>query len=92
VQWAAYKCGLKDFRDYILLGDDIVIKNDKVAQIYCNLMKIWGVDISKAKTHVSKDTYEFAKRWIHRGQEISPLPLKGICRHYSEPKTVLTIV
>jgi hypothetical protein len=37
-----------------------------------------GVDISVAKTHVSKDTYEFAKRWIKSGKEITGLPLKGI--------------
>jgi hypothetical protein len=38
VQWAAYKCGFKDFTDYILLGDDIVIKNDDVAAKYIGLM------------------------------------------------------
>jgi hypothetical protein len=37
-----------------------------------------GVDISQSKTHVSKNTYEFAKRWIHHGKEITGLPLKGI--------------
>jgi len=37
-----------------------------------------GVDISSSKTHVSYDTYEFAKRWIMHGVEISGLPMKGI--------------
>lgn len=92
VQWAAYKAGLTDFTDYILLGDDIVIKNDRVAQIYIGLMTKWGVEISQSKTHVSYHTYEFAKRWIHYGEEISPFPVKGASRHFKEPKTVLSLV
>jgi hypothetical protein len=55
-------CGISNFKDYILLGDDIVIKNDKVASKYIKIMTRLGVDISLHKTHVSKDTYEFAKR------------------------------
>jgi hypothetical protein len=92
VQWAAYLCGIRDFQDYILLGDDIVIKNDIVAQRYIGLMRRWGVEISEAKTHVSPDTYEFAKRWIHQQREISPLPVKGIMEHFKEYKTVLSLI
>jgi hypothetical protein len=46
----------------MILGDDIVIKNDKVAKTYIKVMQGLGVDISTNKTHVSSDTYEFAKR------------------------------
>jgi len=60
------------------LGDDIVIKNDKVAQKYIGIMTKLGVSISMHKTHVSKDTYEFAKRWICKSKEITGIPLKGI--------------
>jgi hypothetical protein len=78
VAWAAHLCGLINFTDYILLGDDIVINNNDVAIKYRTIMTRLGVDISVHKTHVSRNTYEFAKRWIQRGVEISPLPLKGI--------------
>jgi hypothetical protein len=78
VHWAAYLCGLSDFKDYIILGDDIVIKDNRVARKYITLMTRFGVDISPTKTHVSLDTYEFAKRWISKGREISGLSLKGI--------------
>jgi hypothetical protein len=60
------------------LGDDIVIKNNRVAQIYITIMTRLGVDISVSKTHVSKDTYEFAKRWIKGGREVTGIPLKGL--------------
>jgi hypothetical protein len=62
VAWAAHQSGLSNFCDYIILGDDIVIKNNKVAKNYIKAMTRLGVDISVPKTHVSKDTYEFAKR------------------------------
>jgi hypothetical protein len=62
VAFAAHRAGISDFRDYIILGDDIVIKNDKVAKEYIYVMTRLGVDISMNKTHVSKHTYEFAKR------------------------------
>jgi hypothetical protein len=55
-------CGLHNFDQYIILGDDIVIKNDAVAKTYIEVMTKLGVEISLNKTHVSVDTYEFAKR------------------------------
>jgi hypothetical protein len=46
----------------MILGDDIVIKNDKVAKKYIDIIKALGVEFSLQKTHVSTNTYEFAKR------------------------------
>jgi hypothetical protein len=66
------------FTRYALLGDDIVINHHGVAAEYRTLLKSIGVDISDAKTHVSDDTYEFAKRWIYRGLEVSPAPLGSL--------------
>lgn len=79
VQYSA-KCAGENlpFRDYMLLGDDIVIANKAVSVKYMDTMKELGVNISFHKTHVSKDTYEFAKRWIHKGVEVSPIPLRGL--------------
>jgi len=54
--------GFKSFNQYIILGDDVVIKNNKVAERYIDVMTGLGVDISVMKTHVSLHTYEFAKR------------------------------
>jgi len=46
----------------MILGDDIVIKNNAVAEAYIRVIKGLGVELSIQKTHVSNDTYEFAKR------------------------------
>jgi hypothetical protein len=89
VHWAAHLCGLTNFKKYIILGDDIVINHDKVARKYIKIMNNLGVDISLNKTHVSKNTYEFAKRWIRRSIEVSPLPLKGILLNLNRPQVVL---
>lgn len=62
VAWCAHLVGIDKFDQYIMLGDDIVIKNDKVASKYKTIMRRLGVEISEQKTHVSKTTYEFAKR------------------------------
>jgi hypothetical protein len=62
VQFSAYLEGVYPFSHYILLGDDIVIYNDKVAKRYMKIMKSLGVELSPNKSHVSFDTYEFAKR------------------------------
>jgi len=89
VQWSAFLCGMHDFKDYILLGDDIVIANDKVARKYKSIMNKLGVEISEAKSHVSKNTYEFAKRWVRNRVEVSPVPLKGILNNINNINVVL---
>lgn len=92
VAWAAHLCGHSRFNNYILLGDDIVIRDDKVSAKYITIMTRLGVDISVSKTHVSKDTYEFAKRWIRGNQELTGVPLHGLVSNISNPKIVLTIL
>jgi hypothetical protein len=62
VHYCAFLEGIEDFDQYIILGDDIVIKNDNVAKRYIDVITSLGVEVSLNKTHVSKDTYEFAKR------------------------------
>jgi hypothetical protein len=62
---------------YILLGDDIVIRNNGIAKAYLAILKDIGVGISDAKTHVSKNMYEFAKRWYVNGVEVTGVPVRA---------------
>nr|QIR30244.1 RNA-dependent RNA polymerase [Plasmopara viticola lesion associated mitovirus 21] len=78
VHTAALRCNLREFEDYCILGDDVVIYHEDVAATYVKLMTDLGVEISDSKSHVSKDTFEFAKRWFHQGTEVSPYPLMGL--------------
>jgi len=79
VQLAAYNAGHRAwFRLYVVLGDDIVIFDDDVASHYCILMADLGVGIGFAKSLVSKDSFEFAKRYYRRGEDLSPLSFREV--------------
>jgi len=61
VRFSALKCGISNFRDYSLLGDDICIYNDAVASMYLKVMETLGVSINLNKSILSSDFAEFAK-------------------------------
>jgi len=92
VQYAAYLVGIYPFKEYILLGDDIVIYNDKVALEYKKLILGLGVEISETKSHVSKDTYEFAKRWFHKGVEVTGVPIQGFISTIKSPIEMMGLI
>nr|UUW21466.1 MAG: RNA-dependent RNA polymerase [Sanya mito-like virus 2] len=92
VQYAAHLVGKYPTDQYILLGDDIVIYDDSIAESYRSIVNQLGVEISPIKTHVSKDTYEFAKRWFRSGVEFSGIPLNGIRATLDNPTGLFEIV
>jgi len=63
---------------YALLGDDIVLTDVDVVREYRAILLEIGVDVSEPKTHESQDTYEFAKRWIHKGTEVTGAPFGSL--------------
>jgi hypothetical protein len=92
VHWCAHLCGVSQFNQYIILGDDIVIKHDRIAQKYIDWCKYLDVPISLTKTHVSSDTYEFAKRWFKNCDEVTGMPMRGIIDNIFNPFIVYTIL
>lgn len=84
VMEAAARAGLTMFKDYVILGDDIMIANEDVAMKYKHIMECLGLGISEHKSIVSKgtDTFipvaEICRRLFIGGMEISPLPVKLI--------------
>jgi hypothetical protein len=76
---AASRCGIRKFRTYRILGDDIVIGNDRVAEEYLRILDQLGNPPSEAKSHRTDRFFEFAKRlFTSTGQEFSPFPLAGL--------------
>lgn len=63
---------------YALLGDDIVIGDRTVGEKYVQVIRSLGVEVSEAKTHISSNFYEFAKRLVLNDQEISPFPFSAL--------------
>lgn len=61
VRISAMNRGINSFSDYAIIGDDIVIANNDVAEEYLNLMKLLGVSINLSKSVISPLFGEFAK-------------------------------
>nr|UPW42098.1 MAG: putative RNA dependent RNA polymerase [Guangxi sediment mito-like virus 1] len=61
VKMASLRVGLNGFKDYCILGDDLVIRNEAVAKEYMVLMSLLGVSINLSKSVISKYFCEFAK-------------------------------
>ena len=89
VQEAARLAGLHNFKDYALLGDDIVINGANVANNYRGLMASLGVKISPHKSILpnveEKVGAEFAKRLILNGSDVSPIPVHLVCETIQNP-------
>jgi len=73
----------KDELRYRILGDDIVIFDDEVAQHYQDLLKDLGVEISEAKSIVSADVAEFAGKVIFKDYILSGYKWTGICSDFN---------
>lgn len=64
------------FSSYLVLGDDIVIFDKKVADKYLDVMTDLGVGINIVKSVISYDSFEFAKRFYCQGVDLSPVSFK----------------
>jgi hypothetical protein len=73
VRHAALKAGIHNFKDYAVLGDDLVIANDDVAHHYLALCENLGVEINLSKSIISDSIAEFAKKWKGSGINITPI-------------------
>lgn len=70
VQFAAYRVAVHEaasyrwFRDYAVLGDDVVIGNKAVAEAYLQILREIGVEAGLAKSVIArgKVLLEFAKK------------------------------
>jgi hypothetical protein len=91
IQYCASRCGLKDFKDYTVLGDDVAIFSKRVASRYTDLMAKVGVRINLQKSLVwepgmkSRPFGEFAKRIIWNETDITPIPLDLLETYWKAP-------
>lgn len=94
VRYAALQVGYKRFSDYLVLGDDIVIANEKVAKEYHKLIESLGVRISAPKSVISSPGYqslEFASKLLVNGLDISPFPVGSILESRKNLSSLLTL-
>jgi len=80
VQIAANRVGQTPFKDYVIVGDDIVINSPSVAISYKELINDIGVDINDNKSIVPHYAdcrgAEFCSKLCINGIDASPLPVK----------------
>jgi hypothetical protein len=81
VQASAWLAGLPRgtlYRNYAVLGDDLVIGDAIVKDAYLEILRSLGVKVGIHKSLLSPkgEALEFAKRTIWRGVDVSPIPLK----------------
>lgn len=75
LRYAAFKVGINN-PVYWVLGDDVLIKNSKLATKYMELLQQLGVDISVKKSIIPRDnsasSAEFAKHLVVAGIDYTP--------------------
>jgi hypothetical protein len=76
----------------MLLGDDIVIANDNLAEAYKGILSEWGVEIQFTKSHISPHGFEFAKQIRLHGNNVSPFPLSALFERRTEAISSLGII
>lgn len=89
VNFSASQVGKDDFKDYLILGDDLAIFNKKVYDQLIKNLGIIGVSVSLLKCTEGKDGVEMAKRLFYKGEEVSPLPFGLLDRAQALPTLVL---
>lgn len=77
---------------YVILGDDVVIKHNALAKMYTEVITQLGVEISVQKSHSSPYLYEFAKRIIYQGVELTPFPISALWTTRKQRSLMLNIV
>lgn len=94
VRIAGAMAGKRNFSDYLVLGDDVVIARKEVAMHYQELMIGLGVDISTTKSIFPSEVggMEFASKLLTKEGNLSPLPLRLLSRESSLPMKLEFIV
>lgn len=93
VQYCAHLEGFSGwFGEYGIVGDDVVILNDKVAARYLAVVTGWGVSISMSKSLVSSTgAFEFCKRLVRNGEDLSGIPIGLIYQACANPEDSATL-
>lgn len=92
VLWAATRCGRIRFDAYAILGDDVVIWDDLVAETYLQILKKLGIEVSLIKSFNQRAVAEFAKCYFMHGRIYKPIsPFLTSWKDYEGPTNVVTV-
>jgi len=74
---AGKRAGKPNYKNYSLLGDDIVLTNHDIVKQYKQILSNLKVSISIHKSYEG-NLIEFAKRYIYNGNEVSGFQVGGL--------------
>jgi hypothetical protein len=93
VRIAAHRAGILDFNLYLVLGDDLVIANESVAEKYLQLAKEWDIGINLSKSVLSRNgSFEFAKRFFYKGNDVTGLSFKEMAVAYWDLRALFQLL
>ena len=85
--WTAFGSRKAALGNYLLLGDDIVIFEEKPYYNYCAIMDTLGVPITHG---ISTMGFEFAKRIFIQGVEVTGAYSAALTNNMNEPELFVT--
>lgn len=86
--------GLRPSSSYRILGDDIVIFNNDLAESYKLVLQTCNIPISVTKSITSTDLTEFAGKILYKGRDVTPIKWRNLSHaniEYSHVYTVLGV-
>jgi hypothetical protein len=93
VFWCCQEIGVKwSGAKYVVLGDDILIGDEALGEAYRAKIQTLGVEVSPAKTFVSKDLCEFAKRYLFQGTEVTPYPISSVVGNLGDVSLLVSAI
>jgi hypothetical protein len=70
VEYSAFTLGKRKFRDYVVLGDDVAIFDERVYLAFLDNCKIIGLDVNGNKSTIRTKAGEFAKQLYVRKNKV----------------------
>lgn len=77
---------------YVILGDDVLIRHERLAKKYLEVINSLGMEVSPSKTHISTSFREFAKRIFIDDCELTPFPISALWTTRSSSSLTLNVV
>lgn len=69
-----------------------MINHDGLAKLYKETILGMGILISEKKSHISSDSYEFAKRFVVKGIELTPFPTDILYLNRKKPVLLMNSI
>lgn len=89
--WCCERAGIKwSTAKYVILGDDVLIGDGVLAGVYLATLESLGVEASSAKSFTSEEFCEFAKRYLYKGEEVTPFPVSSVLENRGDHSLLIS--